>query len=133
MKKKILLIFLALCLITVYGLATTKKEIKFSIFSKINVLDKTLTLGEVALGEKIENEFLIKNISENPFVITNLESDDDVSFHGTTIRDVINLDEFTTIKFQFKPIKKGKYLKKIKVISNSDSGNFNLTFYVNII
>lgn len=127
--KAILLSFgILIVVILLYGFLTIKKEVKFSKYAQIKILNKELNLGNFKLGDKIDSCFEIKNISMHPYVITEINANKKISFSGTRIKKIIGYNEKIKIYFQFTPKRKGSFKEKIEIISNSDKGRIILGF-----
>ncbi len=131
-KKAILGFGSLIAIILLYGFLTIKKEVKFNKYAQIRITNKELNLGNLKLGTKIDSCFEIKNISINPFVITEIKANKEISFFKTRIKKIVEFDEQTKIHFQFTPKNKGRFQEKIEIISNSDKGKTILTFNATI-
>lgn len=131
--KKVILGFVTLIAITLlYGFLTIKKDVKFNKYAQIKILTKELNLGDFKLGTKIDSCFEIKNTSINPFYITDINANKEISFLKTRIKKIVEFEEQTKIYFQYTPKKKGTFQEKIEIISNSDKGKITLIFNATI-
>ena len=126
MKKKISIVLALLGVLIIFGFLTYKEEVSYSKYAKIIVFNRVHNFGVAKAGDTISYEYKIKNISNEPFTITNVTSDKDVLFKKTRIKKIIDSIQETSIYVQFVPETKGRVKRIIKVESNSSAGLINL-------
>ena len=85
-----------------------------------------IDFGTARVGDTIIQVYHINNVSKNLFAVTEVNSDDDVSFEGTILNKPVFGGETKSIVVQFVPETKGKVMRVIEVISNSTSGIIKL-------
>ncbi|VXB08474.1 hypothetical protein FLAVO9R_110030 [Flavobacterium sp. 9R] len=126
MKNKKLYVIIGLSLFVVFILLNIKIETKFNKYAKTTIDKKMIDFGTAKVGDTIMQVYHINNVSKNLFVVTEVDSNDDVSFEGTILNKPILGGETKSIVVQFVPETKGRVLRVIEVISNSTSGIIKL-------
>ena len=126
MKKKYVYILVALIVFIVFVATNIKKECTFNKYAKTTIDKKMIDFGTAKVGDTIMQVYHINNVSKNLFVVTEVDSNDDVSFEGTILNKPIFGGETKSIVVQFVPETKGRVLRVIEVISNSTSGIIKL-------
>lgn len=126
MKKKYVYILVALIVFIVFVATNIKKEYTFNKYAKTTIDKKMIDFGTAKVGDTIMQVYHINNVSKNLFVVTEVDSNDDVSFEGTILNKPIFGSETKSIVVQFVPETKGRVLRVIEVISNSTSGIIKL-------
>jgi len=94
----------------------------------------TYDFGDIVQGEKVEHTFKFTNSGSEPLVITNVEVTCGCTTPKGWPRDPINPGGKGEITVQFDSTHKiGRQNKVATVISNSTTGNSQVTFSVNVL
>jgi len=123
-NKKVYLIFIVIILILLFIILPKKKELKFSKYATVKV-DNICEFNN-QINSDVHCTFEIINLSENPFVITEIIADKEIDFLNTRIRKLIPQKDTTYINTKFKTKIIGLLEKKIIVKSNARRGDISL-------
>jgi len=126
MKNKIIYILIGLASFVIFIAMNIKKEISFSEYAKTKVENKVIDFGVAEVGDSIKQVYVIENISDKYFVISELRSDKDVFFEGNILDKSNFPGQKKSIYVQFIPETKGIISRQIEVVSNSTSGVIKL-------
>ena len=129
MSKNIKIIIVLLVLILI-GFLTFEKKISYDKYAKIDYGKTFFNINEYNVGDTILINFKIKNISQNPFYIKEIKSDDDIDFGNTRIKKIIDTNQESLISIKF--ILESQIVNKdILIESNSDKGSIKLKIIKN--
>lgn len=130
--KKIVIIISAVVIISYLSYLTYDKKVTFDKYSTVQIINPNYNFGNKFLGDKLNYKFRIKNISNQPFTITNIYCDEDIKFINTRIKKIIDTEQEAVIEIEVVLTEKGTYKKLIQVESNSDKGLINLKINGNV-
>lgn len=131
MRKKVIITLVVLS-ISLLSYLSYDRKVTFDKYSKIKLMNPVYNFGAKKLGEKINYKFRIKNISNQPFTITNINCDSQIKFINTRIKKIIDTEQEAIIETEFILTEKGLFREIIQVESNSDKGIINLKIIGNV-
>ena len=132
MKKKNIIILVIVLNVTFLSYLSYDRKVTFNKYSTIKLINPVYNFRVKKLGEKINYKFKIKNISKQPFTITNIYCDRHIKFINTRIKKIIDTEQEAIIETEFILTEKGLFKENIQVESNSDKGIINLKIIGNV-
>lgn len=131
MKKTSIIIGIIL-LISFLAFLTYERKIEFDKYSTVKILNPNYNFGNKKVGDKVYHQFIIKNISNQPFTITNIYSEAKINFLNTRIKKIVDTQQDAIIETELTLTQKGQVNELIQVESNSDKGIINLKIEGNV-
>lgn len=113
MRKILIYTTIFILFLSILAILTYKEEKKFDKYADIKILNNPCNIGEITLNDTINHKFILKNVSNNLFVINKV-------FPSCTCTNVnysknkANLNE--TIEVNVKYIPKIEQIGNIKVV-----------------
>lgn len=130
--KKVVIIILVIFIVSYLSYLSYDKKITFDKYSTVQVINPNYNFGDKFLGDKVNYKFKIKNVSNQPFTITNIYCDSQIKFINTRIKKIIDTEQEAIIETEFILTEKGLFKEIIQVESNSDKGIINLKIIGNV-
>jgi hypothetical protein len=130
MKNKKVYIVILIVSVVVFLVCNIKEEKRF-IFknhAKTLIVKKSLNFGHKKLGEVVSGNFIIKNVSNETFIIAKIlcKEDESIVFNNNFANKVVLPDQVKVINVEFLTKERGKIVRIIEVVSNSTSGIIKL-------
>lgn len=126
MKKLIILLFISICCIG-YGQDTSSKSVfSYTGNSRIEADDEVWDFGKIAEnGGPVEHTFTIKNISDTPFIISNVTAACGCTTPFFSNKPIMP-GETSEIKVRYDPKNRPGYFTKKIFIWTPDKGRTNV-------
>lgn len=119
MKKKYLIIIVIIFIIL--GISTYKHKTFYDVYAKVDITITEYNFGKITYLDTINYTFKIKNVSENPLIITQILSNCTCIITDSTQGVILSNNE-AEIKTQFIPNKTRLGEKNFSILVE---GNFN--------
>ena len=119
MLRTSLIVTTIVAILFYFGFKSFQKKMTFNQYADVEVLNPTINFGTVPRGEPIRCEFKIRNNSDHPFIVINIVGAKDLKFKGSRIKELVNMNEATTIFVQLISTEVGEIRKSVIVESNS--------------
>ena len=130
MKNKKIYILILVISVVIFLVSNIKEEKRFIFksYARTLIVEKSIDFGNKKLGDVVSENFIIKNVSNETFIIAKIlcKEDDSIIFNNNLTNKVVLPNQVKVINVEFLTKEKGKIFKIIEVVSNSTSGIIKL-------